>query len=104
MGTRDAHRGDNRHTARRTAQKTMIAISILLASVSLLVGVLIGMLANAVIALSLVAIRWGASVEAALPPQDSESDYRVHAAHVMALGTATRRSVPMGRPQAEHVP
>ena len=30
--------------------------------------------------------------------------YRVQATHVMALGTATRRSVPMGLPQAEHVP
>jgi hypothetical protein len=31
-------------------------------------------------------------------------DYRVQATHVMAPGTATRRSVPMGWPQAEHVP
>ena len=30
--------------------------------------------------------------------------YGVQATQVMALGTATRRSVPMGRPQAEHVP
>ena len=30
--------------------------------------------------------------------------YGVQARQVMALGTATRRSVPMGRPHAEHVP
>lgn len=30
--------------------------------------------------------------------------YGVQATQVMALGTATRRSVPMGRPQDEHVP
>jgi hypothetical protein len=34
----------------------------------------------------------------------SVENYRVHATHVLALGTAAKRLAPMGRPQVEHIP
>jgi hypothetical protein len=36
--------------------------------------------------------------------EESVENYRVHATHVIALGTAAKRSAPMGRPQVEHIP